>query len=131
MRRYPAWLVALSLAGCAGPDVVGQQVGQSLYNASVNTGHALAVAGDRTGSALQNAGTNLRNAVDPPPPAYQPPPTLPPPYVPPDFDSQAPDHVPAASACVLAIVQPGRLRPQPGQRDEEVERRRRHTRQTG
>ncbi len=85
MPCYPALLWAVLLAGCASPDVIGQQVGQSLYNASVNTGHALAVAGDRTGSALQNAGTNLRQAVNPPPPSYdQGPLVLPPPYVPDD-----------------------------------------------
>ena len=76
-------LIPLTLAACA-PDQVGQQVGQSLYNASVNTGHAVAELGDRTGAALQNAGANLRNAVNPPPPAYyQPPPALPDGYDPP------------------------------------------------
>ena len=85
MRACPALLWAVLLAGCASPDVIGQRVGQSLYNASVNTGHALAVAGDRTGSALQNAGTNLRQAVNPPPPRYDPGPlVLPLPYVPDD-----------------------------------------------
>ncbi|WP_158744394.1 hypothetical protein [Acidisphaera sp. L21] len=91
MRRCVV-LVAGLLAGCAGPDVVGQRVGQSLYDASVNTGRALSVAGDRTGYALQNAGTNLRNAVSPPPPVVydRGPPALPPPYVPDGFDQRAP-----------------------------------------
>jgi hypothetical protein len=84
-----ACLLAVSLAllsACASPDAVGQRVGRSLYDASVDTGHALAVAGDRTGQAIQNAGSNLRNAVNPPlyPP---PPPPLPPPYVPGGFDT--------------------------------------------
>ena len=80
MARWSVLLV-LALAGCA-PDQVGQQVGQSLYNASVDTGHALAIVGDKTGQAFQNAGADLRNAVNPPPPAYALPPQLPPPYVP-------------------------------------------------
>jgi len=67
MVRFGWVVVAMGLAGCA-PQVVGQQVGQSLYNASVNTGNALANLGDRTGAALQNAGTNLRQSVNPPPP---------------------------------------------------------------
>ncbi len=76
-------LILLALSACA-PDQVGQQVGQSLYDASVNTGHAVAVIGDRTGAALQNAGANLRNAVDPPPPLlYQPSPLSPDGYQPP------------------------------------------------
>ena len=92
MLRW-GWLALLvGLWGCAPPDEVGQQVGQSLYNASVNTGHALAVAGDRTGEAIQNAGTNLRNAVSPPPPPLYalPPPDLPPPYVPEGYSTTAP-----------------------------------------
>lgn len=67
MRRYAVWLMTLALPGCASPEVVGQRVGQSLYDASVNTGRALTIAGDRTGYALQRAGTSVRNAVSPPP----------------------------------------------------------------
>ena len=89
MARWSVLLV-LALAGCASPDQVGQQVGQSLYNASVDTGHALSVAGDKTGQAIQNAGANLRNAVNPPPPAYALPPELPPPYVPDGYAPPAP-----------------------------------------
>ena len=89
MPRSATWWLALSLAGCASPDVVGQRVGQSLYDASVNTGHAIAVAGDRAGYALQNAGANLRNAVNPPPPDEAPL-ALPPPYAPDGFDDRPP-----------------------------------------
>ncbi len=82
MTRW-TFLIPLALSTCA-PDQVGQQVGQSLYHASVTTGHAVAVFGDRTGAALQNAGANLRDAVDPPPPVlYQPPPLSPDGYQPP------------------------------------------------
>ena len=75
------WILAIPLAlvACA-PDQVGQRVGRSLYDASVNTGHALAVAGDRTGEAIEDAGAHLRHAVSPPRPL--PPLGLPPPYVP-------------------------------------------------
>ena len=83
-------LLAALLAGCAGPDEVGHRVGESLYKASVSTGRALTVAGDRTGAALQNAGANLRNAVNPPPPIDPGPPPLPPPYVPDGFGQPAP-----------------------------------------
>ena len=76
MRHFAAFLLLAGLAGCAGPDRAGQQVGNSLYNASVSTGHALGVATDRTGQAFQNAGTGLRNAVNPPPPATGPNPAL-------------------------------------------------------
>ncbi len=77
-------LIALALAACGSPDQVGQRVGRSLYDASVNTGHALAVVGDRTGAAIQDAGANLRNAANPAP---LPPIGLPPPYIP---DGSAP-----------------------------------------
>ena len=73
-------IVPLALSACA-PDQVGQKVGQSLYDASVSTGHAVATFADRTGEALQDAGANLRNAVAPPP-TYILPPGLPPPYAP-------------------------------------------------
>ncbi len=68
------WLLPLlPLAACA-PDQVGQQVGRSLYDASVDTGHAIATLGDRTGAALQHAGRSLRTTVaapaDRPPPLY-------------------------------------------------------------
>jgi hypothetical protein len=90
-----AILLPVGLAACAPPDVVGQQVGRSLYDASVNTGRALSTAGERTGQAIQNAGTNLRNAVNPPP--YNPgPPPLPPPYVPQGWQDPAPGAVTAA-----------------------------------
>ncbi len=88
MARWSV-LMMLALAGCSSPDAVGQRVGQSLYDASVNTGHALAVAGDRTGQAIQDVGTNLRGAVDPPP-VYALPPQLPPPYVPDGYATPAP-----------------------------------------
>ena len=52
-------LVGLAVSACA-PDQVGQQVGRSLYDASVDTGHAIATVGDRTGAALQRAGASLR-----------------------------------------------------------------------
>ena len=90
MPRCALWLLTLALPGCAAPDVVGQRVGQSLYDASVNTGRAIAVAGDRAGYALQNAGANLRSAVNPPPPIDAAPLALPPPYVPDGFDSSPP-----------------------------------------
>ncbi len=76
---------ALLLASCAGPDDAGHAVGRALYDASVSTGHALAVATDRTGQALQGAGTGLRDAASPPPPAPAAMPALPPPYVPDGF----------------------------------------------
>ena len=91
MLRWSWLTLVIGLWGCAPPDQVGQQVGQSLYDASVNTGHALAVAGDRTGAAIQNAGANLRNAVSPPPTYYAlPPPDLPPPYVPEGYSTTPP-----------------------------------------
>ncbi len=70
-------LTMLALSACA-PDRVGQDVGRSLYDASVNTGHAIATLGDRTGAALENAGASLRTR----PPPYTAPLQLPPPYVP-------------------------------------------------
>ena len=82
-------LMLLALSACA-PDQVGQQVGQSLYDASVNTGHALATFGDQTGQALQDAGTNLRGTFNPPGPGYPPPLGLPPPYVPDGYTPQDP-----------------------------------------
>jgi hypothetical protein len=88
MARWTVFMM-LALAGCAPPDVVGQRVGQSLYDASVNTGRALAVATDRTGQAIQDAGTNLRDAVNPPP-VYALPPDLPPPYLPDGYAPPAP-----------------------------------------
>ena len=91
MRCRAAWLVPILLAGCASPDQVGQRVGQSLYDASVNTGRAVSIAGERAGSALQHAGTNLRNAVNPPPPPLDDAPlALPPPYMPDGFDNRPP-----------------------------------------
>ena len=89
MLHRALWVLPLVLAGCGGPELAGQKVGQSLYDASVSTGRALAIAGDRTGHALQNAGTGLRNAVNPPV-ADPAPVALPPPYVPDGYDSPAP-----------------------------------------
>ena len=89
MARWSLF-VLLALSACAPPDQVGQRVGQSLYNASVNTGRALSEAGDRTGQVLQTAGANLRGAVTPPPPVYALPPELPPPYVPNGYAPPAP-----------------------------------------
>ena len=70
MTRNTLLLLAagLALARCAPPDVAGQQVGRSLYRASVDTGRALSTAGQRTGEVLQDAGANIRNAFSPPPP---------------------------------------------------------------
>ena len=93
MPRYGTLLLMLALPGCASPDIVGQRVGQSLYDASVNTGRALSVAGDRAGYALQNAGTNLRNAINPAPsPAVigDAPLAQPPPHVPDGFEDRPP-----------------------------------------
>ncbi len=70
--RTLAFAIAALLAGCADPQTAGQQVGQSLYNASVDTGQALATAGTRTGEAIQNAGASLRSAFSPPPLAVAP-----------------------------------------------------------
>ena len=102
MRRW-ILIVPLALSACA-PDQVGQQVGQSLYDASVSTGHALATFGDRTGEALQDAGANLRNAVSPPTsypsPAYALPPGLPPAY---GQDGEAPP----GSITVEPLASPG------------------------
>ncbi len=109
MARWSV-LLMLALAGCASPDQVGQQVGQSLYHASVDTGHALAVVGDRTGEVIQNAGANLRNAVSPPPPAYALPPQLPPPYVP---DGYAPPAPVTAEPLSPASPAPGYTPPDP------------------
>ena len=55
-------LAALFLVSACAPREVGQQVGQSLYGASVRTGDAVANFSDRAGQALQNAGTNLRRS---------------------------------------------------------------------
>lgn len=92
LRRSLLAVMPAALAACTSPDQVGQQVGQSLYNASVSTGHAIAVVGDRTGKVLQDAGSGLRSAVNPPPPepVYAPPPDLPPPYVPDGFSPAPP-----------------------------------------
>ena len=83
MRRFH-WLLVwpmLGVAACA-PQDVGEQVGQSLYKASVGTGQAIATVGDKTGQALQNAGDSLRGTVNPPPP-----PTPPPFYAPPGYSA--------------------------------------------
>jgi len=61
-----ALTLALTLAACA-PQEVGERVGTSLNRASVTTGRALAKVGDRTGEVLQNAGSNLRDTINPPP----------------------------------------------------------------
>ncbi len=53
-------LAALVFVSACAPREVGQQVGQSLYGASVKTGDAVANFSDRAGQALQNAGTSLR-----------------------------------------------------------------------
>jgi hypothetical protein len=81
MRRF-AWLILLPLldvAACA-PQQVGEQVGQSLYKASVGTGQAIATVGDKTGQALQNAGSSLRGTASPPQPVTPPPFYAPPGY---------------------------------------------------
>jgi len=57
-----ALTLALTLAACA-PQEVGERVGTSLNRASVTTGRALA----KTGEVLQNAGSNLRDTINPPP----------------------------------------------------------------
>ncbi len=82
--------LVLLVGACAGPDDAGHQVGRALYDASVSTGHAVAVATDRTGQALQGAGTNLRRAVDPPPPLTVAAPDLPPAYVPDGYAAPPP-----------------------------------------
>jgi hypothetical protein len=87
IRKTAVLLAALALARCAPPDVVGQQVGRSLYDASVDTGRALSTAGQRTGEVLQDAGANISNAFSPPPPAAYPGyDALPPAY--PGYDAQ-------------------------------------------
>ena len=116
------FLIPLALSACA-PDQVGQQVGQSLYDASVTTGHAVAVIGDRTGAALQHAGANLRNAVEPPPVLYQPPPLSPDGYQPPAPISVEPGP--------RLLIQPGLPRPHLRQRHQQVDRGRRHAHQPG
>lgn len=78
MRRL-SLLAALALSACA-PDQVGEDVGRSLYGASVNTGRAIATLGDRTGAALERAGSHLRTGSNAAP--YAEPPQLPPPYLP-------------------------------------------------
>lgn len=83
-------LTVSALAGCVPPDQAGQQVGRSLYGASVSTGNAISAAGDRTGAALQSAGDSIRNTFNPPPTNLLPPPDLPPPYVAPGFTGAAP-----------------------------------------
>lgn len=77
------WLVvALGLQACS-PQGVGEQVGSSLYKASVDTGQAIAAVGDRTGRALQDAGGSLRGGS-----AAAPPVTPPPFYAPPGYSEQ-------------------------------------------
>ena len=88
--RYGCLCLVLLAGACAGPDDAGHQVGRALYDASVSTGHAVGVATDRTGQALQGAGANLRNAVSPSPPLAVAAPDLPPAYVPDGFPAQPP-----------------------------------------
>jgi hypothetical protein len=83
-------LLVLTLGACGGPDQAGQSVGTALYDASVSTGHALAVATDRTGRAFESAGSGLRNAVSPATPVAVTAPDLPPPYVPDSFSTAQP-----------------------------------------